>query len=124
MPPDFPPGTDLLILMLGTNDLLQGRAPVETAGHMKQFLLGLRQDPEKILLTAPPPLIPGDWVRDPALTAASASLARYYRVLASPLAIRFADAGNWNISLTCDGVHFTEQGHHAFAAEIYEVIMQ
>lgn len=124
VPPDFPPGTDFLILMLGTNDLLQGRTPAETAGLMKQFLLGLCQDPEKILLTASPPLVPGGWVRDPALTAASVSLARYYQVVASQLAIRFADAGSWNISLTCDGVHFTEQGHHAFAAGIYEVIMQ
>ncbi len=34
--------------------------------------------------------------------------------------LRFADAGKWNISLAYDGVHFTEQGHRAFAAGLLE----
>ena len=38
------------------------------------------------------------------------------------LGIRFADAGKWNISLAYDGVHFTEQGHRAFAAGLLEVL--
>ena len=36
------------------------------------------------------------------------------------MGIRFADAGKWDISLTYDGVHFTEQGHKAFAAGLLE----
>ena len=40
--------------------------------------------------------------------------------LAERLGIRFADAGNWNIPLAYDGVHFTEQGHRAFAAGLLE----
>ena len=36
------------------------------------------------------------------------------------MGIRFADAGTWNISLAYDGVHFTAQGHKAFAAGLLE----
>ena len=34
----------------------------------------------------------------------------------------FADAGAWSVSLAHDGVHFTEQGHRAFAAGLWEVL--
>ena len=40
--------------------------------------------------------------------------------LAEQLGIRFADAGKWDIPLAYDGVHFTEQGHRAFAAGLLE----
>ena len=40
--------------------------------------------------------------------------------LAERLDIRFADAGKWDIPLAYDGVHFTEQGHKAFAAKLLE----
>src|SRR5699024_12388277 len=39
--PAFPADTDLLMVMLGTNDLLQGRTPSETAQRMLRFLAGL-----------------------------------------------------------------------------------
>ena len=38
------------------------------------------------------------------------------------LGVRFADAGDWNIPMAYDGVHFTEQGHRAFAAGLLEVL--
>ena len=40
--------------------------------------------------------------------------------VAERLGIRFADAGKWDVSLAYDGVHFTEQGHRAFAAGLLE----
>ena len=39
--PDIPADTDLLIVMLGTNDLLQGRRPKATAERMERFLTSL-----------------------------------------------------------------------------------
>lgn len=33
-----------------------------------------------------------------------------------------SNAGDWNISLAYNGVHFTEQGHKAFAAGLLEVL--
>lgn len=119
-PVTFPPDTDLLIVMLGTNDLLQGCAPEQAAARMGDFLLGLSLPREKMLLIAPPPLAPGAWVPDEALIDASRALARCYRALADQLGVRFADAGSWHVALAYDGVHFSEQGHRAFAAGLYE----
>ena len=61
----FPADTDLLIVMLGTNDLLQGRSPEQAAVSLKRFLSGISLDRSKILLIAPPPMTLGAWVPSP-----------------------------------------------------------
>ena len=63
--PNFPADTDLLIVMLGTNDLLQGRSPEQAAVSLKRFLSGISLDRSKILLIAPPPMTLGAWVPSP-----------------------------------------------------------
>lgn len=113
---------DLVIVMLGTNGLLQGCTPEKTANRMKRFLQSLPLVPERILLIAPPPMVPGEWVTDPSLMESSRLLAGYYRELAGQQGIRFADAGNWHVTLAYDGVHFTEQGHQAFAEKLAQEI--
>ena len=118
--PSFPADTDLLIVMLGTNDLLQGRSPEQAAGRLERFLSGISLDRSSILLIAPPPVTLGAWVPSAKLIDDSRTFARLCRVLAERMGIRFADAGNWDISLAYDGVHFTEQGHRAFAAGLLE----
>lgn len=114
--PDFPVDTDLLILMLGTNELLQGCGYSQTAVKLERFLRGLALEPNKILLIAPPPLTLGEWVMDSRLIDDSIAFAGCCRVIAQRLKVRFTDAGIWNIDLAFDGVHFSEQGHMAFAA--------
>ena len=42
--PAFPADTDLLIVMLGTNDLLQGRSPEQAAERLERFLSGIPLD--------------------------------------------------------------------------------
>ena len=83
--PAFPADTDLLMVMLGTNDLLQGRTPSETAQRMLRFLAGLTVGHDKILLIAPPPVAFGAWVQEQRLIDASAELAVQYRALAERL---------------------------------------
>ena len=112
----FPADTGLLTVMLGTNDLLRGRSPAETAARMERFLAGLELEKGKTLLIAPPPLARGAWVMDRELAGNSAVLAGLYRTLSARLGIRFADAAGWGVTQTFDGVHFTEAGHRAFAA--------
>lgn len=119
---DFPPDTDLLIIMLGSNDLLQGRSPEEAAGKLGHFLSSLSLSRDKVLLIAPPPMRRGEWVLNQQLIDDSCMFAQCCRTLAGRLGVRFADAGDWDISLTYDGVHFTEQGHRAFAAGLLEVL--
>lgn len=118
--PDFPADTDLLIIMLGTNDLLQGRSPEQAAEKLNRFLSGISLDRNKILLIAPPPVQLGAWVPNQQLIDDSRTFAQLCQTLAEHLGIRFADAGKWDIPLAYDGVHFTEQGHKTFAAELLE----
>ena len=118
--PSFPADTDLLIVMLGTNDLLQGRSPEQAAERLERFLSSVSMDRKKILLIAPPPVALGAWVPRQQLIDDSHAFAQLCQALAEQIGIRFADAGKWDIPLAYDGVHFTEQGHKAFAARLLE----
>ncbi len=120
--PGLPADADLLIVMLGVNDLLQGRGPEAAAGRLERFLSGLPLDRKQILLIAPPPLALGAWVPNQQLIDASRAFAQYCQLLAERLNIRFADAGGWNVSLAYDGVHFTQRGHRAFASGLLEAL--
>ena len=118
--PTFPADIDLLIVMLGINDLLQGRSPEQTAEKLERFLAAIPLDRSKILLIAPPPVTLGAWVPSPQLIDESRTFARLCQTLAEQMGILFADAGRWDIPLAYDGVHFTEQGHKAFATKLLE----
>ena len=120
--PAFPDDTDLLIVMLGTNDLLQGRNPEQTAERLERFLTAVPLERSKMLLIAPPPMTLGEWVPSQEFVNDSHSFDRLCQALAEQLGVRFADAGKWDISLAYDGVHFTEQGHKAFAAGLLEAL--
>ena len=76
----------------------------------------------KLLLIAPPPFQYGDWVTEERQIEGSRKLPDVYAALAARLGIGFADAGEWNIALTFDGVHFTPEGHAAFAEGLRSVL--
>ena len=120
--PSFPADTDLLIIMLGTNDLLQGHSPKQATEQLERFLSDISLDRSKILLIAPPPVTLGEWVPSPQLLDDSRTFAQLCQALAERLGIRFINAGKWDIPLAYDGVHFTEQGHKAFSAGLLEVL--
>ncbi len=107
---------DLVIIMLGINDLLCGASVDEITGRMDaclQALAGMR-----ILLIGPPPLQNGTWVPDDQLLQEAAGLSDGYRDLAVRRGISFADTRDWGVEVTYDGVHFSEEGHRAFARGI------
>ena len=104
---------DALIVMLGTNDLLEGVKAGEAAARMAAFLAGCAVP--QILLVSPPSLQRGAWVPGDDLVEESRELARQYEALAERLGIQFADAGQWDVELAYDGVHFSEAGHARFA---------
>ena len=118
----FSQSADLLIIMLGTNDLLQGNSVDVVTARMERFLNSLKTERKRVLLLAPPPMTYGEWVRDQSLIAASAALGESYRSLSETLGIHFADTGEWRIPLTFDGVHFSETGHRIFAKKLLSVI--
>ena len=105
--------------MLGTNDLLRGYSAVETCSRMEAFLRYLQPKCGQLLLITPPPMKRGAWVTEENLIAESVKLAEAYQVLSRKLGIAFVNAGQWNVDLTFDGVHFTEEGHRAFAEGLY-----
>lgn len=113
----------LFAVMLGTNDLLQGATAQKAASRMERFLRHVQSGCSSILLIAPPPMQPGTWVTDQTLLKESRKLAETYQSLARKLHIFFVDAGQWNVTLAFDGVHFTEEGHHAFAEGLWQYLM-
>lgn len=106
---------DVIAVMLGTNDLLRGDSTAEICSSMEGFLRYLLPRCGQLLLIAPPPMKRGEWVTDESLIVESANLAEVYQTLSKKLGIASADAGKWNVELGFDGVHFTEEGHRAFA---------
>ena len=113
---------DLVIVMLGTNDLLEGASAIETAGRMESFIASLRTMKKPILLIAPPYLQIGEWVPDEETVQESKKLGDLYREVAERNACRFADSGKWGIDLAFDGVHFSAAGHDTFAKELGKII--
>ncbi len=117
----------LLIIMLGTNDLLSGaRGLTNAVSKMDGFLQSLLAfepaesliggDASRLLLLAP---VRTDLARYGAQGARfddlSGRLGGEYCRLAERLGAHFADAGSWGVQTGQDGVHFTEKGHKTFA---------
>ena len=110
---------DLLIVMLGGNDLLQGNSVEAVAQRMESFLARIQLEKSKILLIGPPRMKPGTWITDNRLLEDCVRLNAAYRLLAERLGISFVDAADWDIEVTFDGVHYTEKGHQSFAENLY-----
>lgn len=113
---------DLVIIMLGGNDLLQGASPETAAQRMKKLLLSAPVEKSQILLMGPLPVARGAWVETDQRVADSVKLAELCRDVARQMGVHYADARNWGVAVCHDGVHFTAKGHQVFAREIRQVI--
>ena len=115
---------DAAIVMMGGNDLLTGADAAVAAERMETLLLFLRESaPEtRLLLIAPPHVQPGEWVPGPEMIEETKRLTREARELAGRLGVDFADADDWGVALSFDGVHFTEEGHAAFARGLQKLL--
>lgn len=113
-----PENTDLLLVMLGTNDLLQGLCAAEAGIRMEKFLTSIPFPARKILLIVPPAMKSGEWVQEHQLIDESILLSEVYRKVAESLGVHLVNTHNWNIPLSYDGVHFTESGHSIFGDHI------
>ena len=117
---------ELVIVMLGTNDILC-TYPADTCVERMDALLSAIKDeaPEAAILLIAPPATPlGDAASRQHFSAEYAALTDGYRALAERRGIRFADAGGWSIGLGPDELHFSAEGHAAFAVAVEALLTQ
>lgn len=113
---------DLIVVMLGTNDLTGGLSAERVAGRMEEFLDSILSLGRPVMLIAPPVLQFGEWVMDEDILEESELLGDEYRALAERKGCLFADAGKWGIELTFDGVHLSPEGHITFADKMNDLL--
>ena len=107
---------DLVLVMLGTNDVLCGLDAEQIAQSMRAFLHALREKlPEAAILLTAPPLVYG---YGEFAAEESAALPALYRELAEELGLAFADSSLWQIAMGADGVHFSPRGHLVYAVKM------
>ena len=110
---------DLLLVMLGGNDLLQGNSVEVVAQRMESFLSRIPLAKSQIVLIGPPRMRPGTWITDERLLDDCVRLNAAYRIIAQKLRVCFVNATDWDIEVTFDGVHYSEKGHQVFAENLY-----
>ena len=113
---------DLVIVMLGTNDLFSSLSAGQITARMGVFLGSVLSAGKPVLLISPPVLQYGEWVMDDDLVEESEELGDLYRELAAEKGCMFADSAEWDIEMTFDGVHFSEAGHAVFAGRLEEIL--
>ena len=110
----------VVIVMLGTNDILAEAEAEDTAEHMRRFLEELRKAmPQSTLLLAAPPAVT-DFGEG--FILCSEALAAAYERVAEESGVFFVDTSPWQIPMGGDGVHFSEQGHRLFALKMGQTL--
>jgi lysophospholipase L1-like esterase len=124
---------DLVIIMLGTNDLKVRFSPIpediargaqKLAIAAQNPLFGPNETPAKALLICPPPLVDSP-NRNPIFgdaTALSRKLAPLYRQYAEEAGAAFLDAGEFIQTSTLDGIHLERESHLKLALALAGVI--
>ena len=113
---------DLVIIMLGSNDLLQGLDASAVAKRMENFIGSISTEKEKLILLSPVVFSPGAWVDNDTVIEQSFLLGERLKELSERLHIKFIDTRGWEVPLCYDGVHFTQAGHVKFAEHLYNSI--
>lgn len=110
---------DLLIIDLGTNDLMRMYPPsAERTAERMEVLLRHVQEAHPtlpLLLIAPGPMdIPDDRLMD-----CSRELGACYEAAARKTGTDFLDSSILNLDLSYDGIHLSEAGHRSLAEAVF-----
>ncbi len=111
---------DLILILLGTNDILNDADPSDVADYMSRFIQNLQAllHGSTIVLCAPPPAA----VDGLDLTTEFFSLSEQYSLIGEKLGIPFIDTYDWNIPMSSDGIHFSPLGHRIFALKLGQML--
>ena len=120
---------DWFAVMLGTNDLFSTYPDFSAAlvaEKMARFLNQIREAaPELSVLLIAPPLIGrenAESLEEQLLYRESLQLSVLYKKIAMQRGHSFINTAEWNIPMTFDGVHFSEEGHRIFAEHMTEAL--
>lgn len=114
-------GIDRVLIMMGTNDILQERPTTRIVKDMDTLLEHLQTawpEVEVVLLSPPPIAIWGESFDDQL-----AEVIEGYQWLVEKWKIKFVDTTKWGLSMAFDGVHLSEAGHRMFAEKLYRLII-
>lgn len=111
-------GVTRVLILMGTNDILQGRPTERIVKDMDAVLDHLKSTwPEvEAVLLSPPPIT----LREENLDAQLAKVTAAYSRLAEKRRIFFLDTRSWGLPMAFDGVHLAETGHRVFAENLLE----
>ena len=128
---------DLVILMLGTNDVKEffGMPPYVIARGCGRLIdriqaggYGPNGAAPEVLLVAPlklPDTLPGSWLGDefgPGAIARNDQLPAYYEKIAAEKGVHFLNAAASVTADSADSIHMNEAGHAATAELMYEQV--
>ena len=112
---------DLLIIMLGTNDIDDAVRNYHLAGErMDQYLAHLKAEFPKLPILL---LIPVNVEYTMQAKEISRIMREDYKKLAPKYRIRCMDTNEWGLELTFDGVHLTEESHVMLAGKLAEILV-
>jgi len=120
--------SDLLAVMLGTNDILMTDRPDAGAAILKMDALldwlSSRHPAENTILISPAQVGREDGPNALYLRFRSEirKMNDGFKLLAEQRGVLFADASLWDVDLASDLDHFSELGHRQFAQELLQVL--
>jgi len=124
---------DLVILMLGTNDLKHrfGMTPHDIADSIEVLVRAVQRSEAgpagampAIMVVAPPPMQEVDWLGEMFLDGAAKSLhlPALVRDVAKRTGTTFLDAGKFVESSTVDGIHLDSDAHRTLGLELARAV--
>lgn len=115
---------DVLIMMLGTNDILLSSKPNvdATLKKLDAILSYVKENCKGEFFLIAPPYISDMYPDLKPYHECCIKLNQGYMELANKYHIKAVDAALWEIPMAADGVHFSMEGHVRFSEHILEII--
>ena len=126
---------DLVVVMLGTNDLKPRFSPMpfDIARGVQRLVIAAQESKfgpgdsaPKVIMICPPPTVDSPVFKDRFGDSVelSGKIEPFYRQLAGECGAIYLDAGKLLKSSSADGIHFDPEGHLALAKAVADIVKQ